>query len=247
MNNLESLRQKEKELPTLVFTQENSSLRKLDDDFASIAGKNFYQWLDFFSKESNSCGFSVLEIGGGINQVAAGQILEQFPNLYLFEIEKRKIIKGVKDNLKNTGRYHLYQKGFSEVIEELGRKPRFVIIFAHNVLNHLSNPFFIIEQSWKLLQEGGIFFANEILIYQEEWEKIVNFLEKNGFKFSFRYGTVTLSLTKKGIVSVSFTIVKDKNSSDFNLPLKEGENLNDFEGRPLGPKEIFFVDDSIDF
>ena len=42
MNNLEAIRQKEEELPTLVFTQENSSLGKLNDDFASIAGKNFF-------------------------------------------------------------------------------------------------------------------------------------------------------------------------------------------------------------
>jgi hypothetical protein len=31
------------------------------------------------------------------------------------------------------------------------------------------------------------FFANGVLIYQEEWKKIVNFLEKNGLQFSFRY------------------------------------------------------------
>jgi len=59
--------------------------------------------------------------------------------------------------LQKTSRYDLFQKGFSEAIEELEKKPCFSIIFAHNVLNHLPNPFFIIEQSWPFLQDGGIF------------------------------------------------------------------------------------------
>jgi len=193
--------------------------------------------VGFFSKNSNGYGFSVLEIGGGVSQVAASQILERFPNLYLFEVEKREVDDQVRKKLQKTSRYHLFQKGFSEAIEELGKNACFSIIFAHNVLNHLPNPFFIIEQSWPFLQDGGIFFANEILIYKEEWEKIVNFLEKNGFQFSFKYEVVSSSLTKKGIVSVSFTIIK--NREDFDLPLKEGEDLTDFEGRVLGPKEFF--------
>jgi CRISPR/Cas system Type II protein with McrA/HNH and RuvC-like nuclease domain len=82
------------------------------------------------------------------------------------------------------------------------------------------------------------FFANGVLIYQEEWKKIVNFLEKNGLQFSFRYGVISSSLIKKGIVSVSFTIIK--NREDFDLPLKEGKDLTDFEARVLGPKEFFF-------
>lgn len=244
MNNLEALRQKEEKLPDLTFTQENSPLTKINEDFSPIGGKSFSQWLDFFSKNSNGYGFSVLEIGGGVNQVAASQILERFPNLYLFEVEKREVDYKVRKKLQKTSRYYLFQKGFSEAIEELEKKPCFSIIFAHNVLNHLPNPFFIIEQSWPFLQNGGIFFANGVLIYQEEWEKIVNFLEKNGFQFSFRYEAVPSFLTKKGIVSVSFTIIK--NRKDFDLPLKEGEDLTDFEGRALGPKEFFF-NGAIDF
>jgi len=240
MNNLEALRQKEQKLPDLTFTQENSLLTKINEDFSPIGGKSFSQWLDFFSKNSNGCGFSVLEIGGGVNQVAAKEILDQFSTLHLVEVEKREVDDQVRKKLKKTSRYHLFQKGFSEAIKELGKKPCFAIVFAHNVLNHLPNPFFIIEQSWPFLQNGGIFFANEILIYKEEWEKIVNFLEKNGFQFSFKYGVVSSSLTKKGIVSVSFTIIKDR--EDFDLPLKEGEDLTDFEGRVLGPKEIFLME-----
>jgi len=244
MNNLEALKQKEKKLLAFTFTQENSPLAKINEDFSPIGGKSFSQWLDFFSKNSNGCGFSVLEIGGGVSQVAASQILEQFPNLNLFEVEKREVDDQVRKNLQKTSRYHLFQKGFSEAIEELGKKAYFAIIFAHNVLNHLPNPFFIIEQSWPFLQDGGIFFANGVLIYQEEWEKIVNFLEKNGFQFSFRYESVSSFLTKKGIVSVSFTIIRDR--EDFDLPLKEGEDLTDFEGQVLGPKEFFF-NGTIDF
>ena len=75
------------------------------------------------------------------------------------------------------------------------------------------------------------------MIYKEEWEKIVNFLEENGFQFSFRYELVSSFLRKKGIVSVIFTIIK--NREDFDLPLKEGEDLTDFEGRVLGQKNFF--------
>ena len=218
-------------------------MTKINEDFSPIGGKSFSQWLDFFSKNINGYGFSVLEIGGGVNQVAAKEILDQFSTLHLVEVEK-KIDDQVRRKLEETSRYRLFQKGFSEAIEELEKKPCFSIIFAHNVLNHLPNPFFIIEQSWPFLQDGGIFFANGVLIYQEEWGKIVNFLEENGFQFSFRYELVSSFLRKKEIVSVIFTIIK--NREDFDLPLKEGEDLTDFEGRVLGPKEFFFNGD-IDF
>ena len=98
MNNLEALRQKEQKLPDLTFTQENSLLTKINEDFSPIGGKSFSQWLDFFSQNSNGYGFSVLEIGGGVNQVGASQILEQFPNLNLVEVEKRKVDDQVRKN-----------------------------------------------------------------------------------------------------------------------------------------------------
>jgi hypothetical protein len=119
MNNLEALRQKEKKLLSFTFTQENSSLKKINEDFSPIGGKSLSQWLDFFSQNSNGCGFSVLEIGGGVSQVAASQILERFPNLYLFEVEKREVDDQVRKNLQKTSRYYLFQKGFFEAIEEL--------------------------------------------------------------------------------------------------------------------------------
>jgi 2-polyprenyl-3-methyl-5-hydroxy-6-metoxy-1,4-benzoquinol methylase len=131
--------------------------------------------VGFFSKNSNGYGFSVLEIGGGVNQVAASQILERFANLNFVEFEKRKIDDKVRRKLEETSHYHLFKKGFFEAIEELGKNACFSIIFAHNVLNHLPNPFFIIEQSWPFLQDGGIFFANGVLIYQEEWKKLLIF------------------------------------------------------------------------
>ena len=50
MNNLEALRQKEKKLHDLTFTQENSPLTKIDEDLSPIGGKSFSQWLGFFQK-----------------------------------------------------------------------------------------------------------------------------------------------------------------------------------------------------
>jgi hypothetical protein len=98
MNNLEALKQKEKKLAAFTFTQENSPLTKINEDFSSIGGKSFSQWLDFFSKNSNGYGFSVLEIGGGVNQVAAKEILDQFSTLHLVEIEKREVDDQVRKN-----------------------------------------------------------------------------------------------------------------------------------------------------
>jgi len=102
MNNLEALKQKEQKLPDLTFTKENSLLTEINEDLSPIGGKRFSQWLDFFSQNSNGCGFSFLEIGGGVNQVAASQILERFANLNFVEVEKRKIDDKVRRKLEEN-------------------------------------------------------------------------------------------------------------------------------------------------
>ncbi len=226
----------EKQLPELTFTQEQCDLSQLNKDFAPFLEKNFYQWFEKFAKERRS--FQVLEIGGGVDQVAARQLLEKFGNLYLTEVEKRKVKAEVKRDFETSGRCQLYQNGFSEVVDIL--PGGYDIIFLHNVLNNLPNPLFILQRCYSLLANKGILFVNEILIYEEEWEKIEQYLEKRGYKFSYQKAPVPSAYQKKGIVSLSVTILKDEEHNDFSLPLREGEYLSDFEGKKLPIREIFY-------
>lgn len=226
----------EKQLPELTFTQEQSNLSQLNEDFAPFLGKNFCQWLEKFSEDKDR--FQVLEIGGGVDQVAARQLLKEFGNLYLTEVEKREVRAEVRRNFEASGRCQLYQNGFSEVVDDL--PGGYDIIFLHNVLNHLPNPFFILQRCYSLLADEGILFVNEILIYEEEWEKIEHYLKEGDYKFSYQKAPVSSAYQKKGIASLSLTILKDEEHNDFSLPLREGEYLSDFEGRKLPVKEIFY-------
>lgn len=60
-----------------------------------------------------------MEIGGGVKLVAATELMDYFENLFLTEIEKRKIEEGVKKKLQDNNQFTLYQGGFSEVINQL--------------------------------------------------------------------------------------------------------------------------------
>lgn len=236
---LKTLSEVEEELPRIVFTQERSKLTDLNHDFSSFQGKDFLNWLNYFSEKEKK--FRVLEIGGGVDQVAAKELLKKFGNLYLIEVEKRRIDEELRLFLESSGRYFLFQNGFSEVLEELKRKQKFEMIFLHNVLLHLPNPFFIIEQCFQLLNEGGLLFVNGILIYEEEWERIVKYLTQQRYAFSFKKEKVSSTLQKKGIISVSFTLQRKKSDQFFWLPIREGNWLKDYEGRQLSVKEIFFA------
>ncbi len=229
---IESLKEAEENLKDKTFTQEKSPLSHLDLDFAPFNEKSFCQWLDFF----NRAGGQILEIGGGPELIAAQEILSRFPNLSLFEIELRTILEAILKKIK-SGKFQLINQGFSDVIQNPDfQNQRFHLIFAHNLLSHLPNPFFIIERGYQLLTDGGILFVNDLLIYEEQWEKIVAYLQK--YSFSWKIKKTPNNLRKKGIVSVSLTI--QRNQPDLIFPVKEGNRLTDFTGQPLGPKEYFF-------
>jgi hypothetical protein len=177
-----------------------------------------------------------------VDQVAARQLLEKFGNLFLTEVEKREVRVEVRRNFEASGRCQLYQNGFSEVVDNL--PGGYNIIFLHNVLNHLPNPFFILQRCYSLLANEGILFVNGILIYEEEWEKIEQYLKERDYKFSYQKAPVSSAYQKKGIVSISVTILKDEKHNDFSLPLREGGYLSDFEGRKLPVREIFYDRDN---
>jgi SAM-dependent methyltransferase len=231
------LRNQEMVLSQKTFTQERSSLSDLNNDFAEIDNKNFLSYLRDLSDNKEK--LLVLEIGGGVEQVAARELLNFFPNLYLTGIEMRQLDHDAESSLQRTGRFTLLSKGFSQAQDDL-RERRFDVIYLHNVLQHLPNPFFIIEQCYRLLDDQGILFVNGILIYEDEWRKIAEFLNWKGCKFFHKKVSVARPLLKKGISSVSLSLSKNAEHDDLNLPLEEGDLLSDYEGSRLGVREIRF-------
>lgn len=237
MTNIE-LKTVEESLRTKTFTQETSPLSRLNFDFAPFKEKTFIQWLNFFNQQNNNPNHQVLEIGGGPQLIAAQEILSGFPYLTLFEIELRPISQELLEK-NRRGNFKFFNLGFSEALENPSLKEeKFVLIFAHNVLSHLPNPFFIVEQGYQLLAEGGILFVNDLMIYKEVWEEIVAYLQEKKYSFSWKTNNISSSLQKKGIISVSFTV--EKKQLNLIFPIQEGNDLTDFSGQPLGPKEYFF-------
>lgn len=234
--NLKELIATEKQLKDKKFTQEESNLNDLNRDFSDINGIDFINWLKILN---SSKGKDILEIGGGRKQVVAIQILTQFPELNLFEIELKPIEEDTLYQLSQTGHYYLFNKGFSQIITNLkSSEKKFSLIFAHNLLQHLPDPFYIIEECYRLLEKNGLLFFNGLLIYEEEWEKINNFLREKGYQFSFKKIDVPSYLKKKGIISISLTMIKK--DQELSIPLIRGKELTDFYGNKIGSYEIFF-------
>lgn len=239
-SSIEQLQHIEERLKESTFTQETTELNQLNQDFSPFNGKSFKTWLEELNEKGKEL---ILEIGGGKEQIAAQQILTQFPQIILWEIELRPVNEETRQELLSFKNYQLFQMGFSQALDEpeLNQK-KFSLIFAHNVLNHLPNPFFVIENCYQLLKDEGILFVNEILIYEEEWEKIAIFLQEQGYQFSWKKNKTPSSLIKKGIISVALTIIK--NQREIHFPLDQGQLLTDFQGKPLAPFEYFFNQNS---
>jgi SAM-dependent methyltransferase len=231
------LRKREERISNAIFTLEKSRLFDLNSDFARFENNDFLAYLRDLS--GNKEKLSVLEIGGGVQQVAARELLNLFPNLYLTGIEMRQLDQEAKSDLQRTGRFTLLSKGFSQAQDDL-KERRFDVIYLHNVLQHLPSPFFMIEQCYRFLDDDGILFVNGILIYEDEWRKILEFLNRKGCKFFHKEGSVNSSLLKKGIISVSLSLRKNAEHDDLNLPLEEGDFLSDYEGNRLAVREIRF-------
>lgn len=180
----------EEVLPAISFTTEKSPLVIINGNFPSIDGGNFIQHLDNLSVN----GGSVLEIGGGIYQEAAIEILQKFPGLSFSALEKRPIDSKAKDKLKEFQNYRHEEKGLSE-ISNVFEGEEFDIIFAHFVMEHIPDRLSQVVNVLTRLKQGGILFCNRVFLYREDMKGFVNLFKK----FEVVSG-VSEESTKDGIV-----------------------------------------------
>lgn len=213
IEHLQELFQFESGLFRYSFTRENSPLAELNQNFASLQQKSFYDWLTHFSKKNS---FAVMEIGGGPSQKAAIEIVDRFPHVKYYAIEKRELTGEAKKQLDCFPNFYNLNMGFGETKQHL-HSLKSDVIFAHNVARHLPHPFFTVEEMCRFLSPGGILFCNDMPIYENEWGKTAKELKKRGFEFNYKTLKPTRESLIKGITLVNLTILN--NGLPFVFPL----------------------------
>ncbi len=226
----------EDRLPGLFFTKEDSSLAQLNRSFPDFLGRPFEDWVRILAARK---GGSILEVGGGPNQVAAREIMARYPGAHFTAIERRPLsdeaaadLSGHLDNF----RYH--QAGFSEAGDLLDENA-YRLIFAHNVVEHLPNPFYFVEEAHnRYLRLGGLLFVNNIPVYQDVWEKVRDHLEKREYRLNWSTTMPESVKAKKGIISVNLAMER---AMPVSFPVREGDRfMTDFYGHPMATREFFY-------
>ena len=221
-----------------TFSQEDSTLGRVDDDFPTIDGHSFVHIIQEGTKSGPD--FKLLELGGGISQRVASEIVEAYSGIQYFGLDKRPVKNDVASKLYNYQNFHFVQGGISE-LQKFFNTGEFSVIFAHNVGKHLPNPFYMLELAFPLLKMGGIFYTNHIPMYKEEWEKISKFyqIQFPGTLFS-RTDFPPVPLLKAGIVNVSFAFKKTIQELDIPITISD-DFIKDIEGETYDTREIFYA------
>lgn len=225
-------------LPETIFTFENSSLAMIDRGFAELDGKSFIQHLADLSKRGNA---RILEIGGGIHQTAALEILTRFPGISRYvALEKRPISLDADSALHEFASYEHIQRGVSEMTAL--EQESFDVVFAHHVAEHLPNPFVFIEQAHGLLAEDGRFSCNMVPLYDSRLNQVLDVVKQQEPKMASRKLYPEKELIRQGIIFMDLTIGK---SSDRPLTFhgREGDRLTPivtYGARILRTRDIRF-------
>ncbi|MDO8657535.1 MAG: class I SAM-dependent methyltransferase [Candidatus Levybacteria bacterium] len=224
---------------TVIYSVENSSLSTVNAGFPRIEGRSLINWIDLFAR---GCKVRILELGGGVHQKAAIEILEKYrdsSNIELVGLEPRPLANQAKDKLSKFENYN-YVKGEVSKLPNL-EIGKFDIIFAHHVLEQVEtdNPLKSVKQISKLLNPGGVLFCDRALLYKGIAEKLADSLKKQGISIEYSYALTESELRKTGIIRTNIAIRVHDNYPEFQVI--EGQQIVDFSGRKWPTKECDLV------
>lgn len=215
---------REEELPKRRFI-ENSTLGEIEARFPTLLNRSFTQWLEYLSEKGKKGEkVAILEVGGGIPQVAASEILGKYKSISKYvALEKKPIEEATVSGLKAIGNYQYIQAGISETPQVL-RDKRFDLAFASLVAEHMVIPYFLVKELYSVLKEGGVLFSDFLLVNRQLWEKRVAELRKKEFNIGFSYvevlspdlALINLALQRKG------PLPSELESATFDFRMKKG-------------------------
>ena len=226
------LRVFEKKYRKTDFSEQTSSLIDLDNNLPKLIGKRLVDILALVNQEKGR----VLEIGGGTKQIAALEIMEQYPDLAFQAVELRKIEPAILSQLKKYPQYKLKQTGVSQ-IEKIFPQAEFQLIFSHNVFEFLPDPLGTIEQLYSILVPQGHLMINKIPLYSDWWEKIFEYLSESQQVFGWNRTTGPVNMLKAGLYYYGLALEKQEHTLRFPVELRN-EPITDFLGNALVTRQI---------
>lgn len=156
------------------FGVEGSDISALNNNFVSIEGRNVEEWVEQFEKAD------VLEIGGGIGQAVAIELLSSHSNIGTYtSLEPRKLSDESTQRLAEFTQFQRMKAGISQMEEALEGK-KFDVIMAHYVAEHLPNPYVLLQNGLSHLNTGGVLFINRIPILYKAIDRFTETFAKQG-------------------------------------------------------------------
>lgn len=218
------------------YTHEKSDLFDLSSDFPPLQRRNFSDWLRDISYHGDA---EVFEFGGGVDQIAARQILRTFPGVSRYTgYEVRAIGNEAAAELANLPQFTSIQGGLAEF--NPSSTGSFDIAFAHLVAEHLPHPFLLVRKLHQVVRPGGVVFVDGIHLYKERAVELEALWRERGYNFKFRYGLTDSDMVKSGISRVGVALQKTTNS--LLIPILTSERLRNFSGK-LNPNHVYQIPD----
>lgn len=226
----------ESNLPRTVFSVEKSTLPDINANFPKLEGRRFTDWLDCLGIRGN---VRILEVGGGINQEAAREILERYPTVTYTAIEPRPLSAETAQILTQYPNYEHQPTGISSLVNNPTKRRSYNLVFAHYVAEHLPDPVALVEETSKLLTPNGLLFYNRLPFYDEEFEGFVKATQKQqGTHIAYKKPLSEGSLLKAGIVRGDIAI--QIGEAPLSYTYRIGSEITDYSGKTLPTREIFF-------
>ena len=205
------------------YTFERSNMAQLNADFIPVGGKTFETHIAATAQSRGA----VLEIGGGIAQTAAQEILAHYPNIGIYSAAEPRSLSNDVGMLWYRDNFQHIQAPVEKLEDVLGGE-KYDIAFAHYVAEHIDNPFRAIEVASKLVRTGGIIFCNKIPVYREVLQHLERTLHHRGMVFASRSRRPESLLYKKGVVYVDMSM--QSQGFPLDLLIAEGDYMRDFSG-----------------
>lgn len=206
---LEQLRLQEARLPNISFTKERSPLNALNLNFPSIGGRDFKGWINHYSQDGR-----LVEIGGGVNQTAALEILRDNPGLALFlAIEPRYLSGSAEESLRTYQNYQWLKSGLSQLPNcRVDGRQDFDIVFANFVAMHLPRPFDILSLGLQTLRPGGILFCSQLPAFRENLNEVVQSIKDQRGEVVLDYVVTERNVIRQGGIYTNIAVrVEDPN------------------------------------
>lgn len=201
----------------LQYPVEESTFADVSNSLPTLEGKSFRELVTLLPEEGK-----ILEFGGGPQQRAARDILNNRPQLHYVGYDIRPLTREAQAELENYPKYSFYPEGVSTYSPLKHSDNKFDVAFAHFVAPHIPDAFFLARTMFDSVKPNGAIFINNVVIRHDIASGLMKIWKDLGYSFNFNLRReLDSDLSKAGFALLDFSLLKTSNNLATPTPLSD--------------------------